>query len=254
MGPHGHRRGIGATLPGAEAGGRRMRPRDRVRRGRGDERERPAPLVGIMGRDDLLDVERRYYEAGYRRVAGVDEAGRGPLAGPVVAAAAVFDPSEVIEGIDDSKKLSERRREEMFDVILERALDVGVGIAPQGEIDEWNILEATRMAMRRAISNLRQRPDCLLVDGTPLPGVDILQEAIVGGDARCRCIAGASIVAKVVRDRIMRAFDLKFPGYGLARNKGYPTREHLEAIRDRGVLPIHRRTFAPVRRAIEGKP
>ncbi len=204
-----------------------------------------------MGKDYLMDVERRCHREGFRRIAGIDEAGRGPLAGPVVAAAAVFDPAEIIEGIDDSKRLSEKRREAIFDVILERALDFGVGISRQDEIDEYNILEATRMAMRRAVMNLRRSPDCLLIDGMPLPGIDIFQEAIVGGDARCRCIAGASIIAKVVRDRIMRDFDQKFPGYGFARNKGYPTREHLEAIQELGVLPIHRQTFAPVRRAIE---
>jgi ribonuclease HII len=199
----------------------------------------------------LLAFERAYSLRGFRRVAGVDEAGRGPLAGPVVAAAAVFHPDVLIEGIDDSKRVPERRREALFSEIMARALDVGVGIARPGEIDEINILEATRRAMARAIGRLRSTPDLLLVDGMRIPGVDIRQEAIVGGDARCRCIAGASIVAKVIRDRIMRAFDRRYPGYGFSRNKGYPTREHIAAIARLGVLPIHRTTYGPVRRLVE---
>ena len=147
----------------------------------------------------LLDFERTYRRRGFRRVAGVDEAGRGPLAGPVVAAAAVFDPGVLIAGIDDSKKVSERRREALFPVIMARALDVGIGIARPREIDEVNILEATRRAMTRAVARLRRRPDLLLVDGMEIPGIGIPQEGIVGGDGRCRCIAGASIVAKVTR-------------------------------------------------------
>jgi ribonuclease HII len=210
--------------------------------------------AGVMGKDYLLDIERQYNGNngnGFRRIAGIDEAGRGPLAGPVVAAAAVFDPSDVIEGIDDSKKLAEKRREELFDIIMDKALDVGIGISRQEEIDELNILIASRLAMQRAVNNLRKEPDCLLIDALHLPEVDIYQEAIIGGDSKCRCIAGASIVAKVIRDRIMVAFDLKYPGYGFSRNKGYPTREHLVAIRKRGILPIHRKSYAPVRRVIE---
>ena len=205
----------------------------------------------MIHQDRLIEIERRYSRGGFERVAGIDEAGRGPLAGPVVAAATVFDPSDSIKGIDDSKRLAEKRREELFGVIMERALDVGIGISRQEEIDEINILAATRLAMQRAISNLRSEPDCLLIDGLLLPGVAIFQDAIIGGDAKCRCIAGASIVAKVIRDRIMRAFDLRYPGYGFSRNKGYPTREHLTAIREMGILPIHRKSFAPVRRIIE---
>lgn len=199
----------------------------------------------------LLVYERACRRRGYRWVAGVDEAGRGPLAGPVVAAAAVFDPEILIAGIDDSKKVPERRREALFSEIMAHALDVGVAIARPREIDEVNILEATRRAMTRAVARLRHAPDLLLVDGTGIPGIAIPQEAIIGGDARCRCIAGASIVAKVTRDRIMRAFDRHFPGYGFSRNKGYPTREHIDAIARLGILPIHRMSYAPVRRHME---
>ncbi len=205
----------------------------------------------MVSQDQLIEIEREYYRSGFARIAGIDEAGRGPLAGPVLAAAAVFDPSDSIEGIDDSKKLAEKRREELFEVIMERALDIGVGISWQEEIDEINILAATRLAMQRAIRDLKSEPDCLLIDGLFLPDVRIFQDAIVGGDAKCRCIAGASIVAKVVRDRIMRALDSRYPGYGFSRNKGYPTQEHLKAIRELGILPIHRKSFAPVRRVIE---
>jgi ribonuclease HII len=196
---------------------------------------------------DLLEIERRISGEGYSWIAGIDEAGRGPLAGPVVAAAAVFDPGEDIPGIDDSKKLTESHREALFDIVMERALDVGIGISREGEIDRFNILCATRLAMRRAITHLRREPDCLLIDGMDLPGVDIVQRAVVGGDALVRCIAGASIIAKVTRDRIMRAFDARYPGYGLSRNKGYPTPEHLSALRRLGIIPIHRRTFGPVK-------
>ena len=201
--------------------------------------------------NELLVIERRYRRGGFERIAGVDEAGRGPLAGPVVAAAAVFDPDEAIEGIDDSKRLSEKRREELFEVITERALDIGVGISRHREIDETDILRATCLAMKRAIANLRVKPDCLLIDGRTRVDVDLYQVTIVDGDATCRCIAGASIVAKVIRDRIMRAFDGIYPGYGFWNNKGYPTPEHLAALEKLGVVPIHRKSFAPVRRVLE---
>jgi ribonuclease HII len=199
----------------------------------------------------LLELEKRYGREGFRRIAGIDEAGRGPLAGPVAAAAVVFDSCDHIEGIKDSKKLSERQRENLFVIIFERALDVGVGISRQWEIDKMNILGATRLAMLRAVSNLRKEPDCLLIDGTSTLDIGISQYTVVGGDDSCRCIAGASIIAKVIRDRIMRAFDIRYPGYGFSRNKGYPTPEHLAAINKLGILPIHRKSFAPVRRVIE---
>jgi ribonuclease HII len=205
----------------------------------------------VVSQDRLIEIEREYYRNGFVRIAGLDEAGRGPLAGPVLAAAAVFDPFDLIEGIDDSKKLAEKRREELFEVIMERALDIGVGISWQEEIDEINILAATRLAMQRAIRNLKSKPDCLLIDGLFLHDVQTFQDAIQGGDSKCRCIAGASIVAKVVRDRIMRAFDSMYPGYGFSKNKGYPTQEHLKAIGELGILPIHRKSYAPVRRVIE---
>ncbi len=199
----------------------------------------------------MLELEKKFCREGFRRIAGVDEAGRGPLAGPVAAAAVVFDPFDHIEGIKDSKKLSEKKREELFEVIMERALDVGIGISRQWEIDEMNILDATLLAMRRAVSNLKKKPDCLLIDGTSTLDIGISQYAVVGGDASCRCIAGASIVAKVTRDRIMRAFDAMYPEYGFSRNKGYPTPEHLAAISRLGVLPIHRKSYKPVRRLVE---
>jgi ribonuclease HII len=169
----------------------------------------------------------------------------------VVAAVAVFHPDRLIGGIDDSKKVPERRREELLPIILEGAVDFGIGLSRQDEIDAINILQATRLAMLRAIAHLRNPPDCLLVDGMSLPDIGIHQDAVIRGDGRCRCIAGASIVAKVIRDRIMRAFDLRYPGYGFSRNKGYPTREHLTAIERLGILPIHRKSYAPVRRYIE---
>jgi len=208
-------------------------------------------MAAAARQEQLIRFERQLYRDGFRWVAGADEAGRGPLAGPVVAAAAVFHPYDQIDGVDDSKKLTEKRRESVFNLIMERALDVGVGIARQDEIDAINILRATKLAMRRAVGNLRKEPDCLLIDALLLPEIDVFQKAIVGGDARCRCIAGASIVAKVIRDRIMRAFDVRYPGYGFSRNKGYPTREHLAAIKKLGIVPIHRRSYAPVREVIE---
>lgn len=183
-------------------------------------------------------------------VAGVDEVGRGPLAGPVVAAAVILDPQRPIEGLADSKKLNERQRERLFEQIRERALHWALGRAEAGEIDRINILQASLLAMRRAVEALPLVPGLALVDGNRCPTLPCPARAVVGGDASEPAISAASILAKVTRDREMVALDSRFPGYGLARHKGYPTRVHLEALRELGVTPIHRRSFGPVRRLI----
>ena len=180
-------------------------------------------------------------------VAGVDEAGRGPLAGPVVAAAVVLAPGRKWEGIDDSKKLAPETREEIFARVLNEARAFSWSVIGSRAIDRSNILRASLEAMRRAVARLRVRPDVLLVDGhLPVPGVGCPQHAIVDGDARMLSIAAASVVAKVVRDRIMSRLDSVWPRYGFARHKGYATPEHLAALACHGPCPIHRYSFAPV--------
>ena len=181
-------------------------------------------------------------------VCGVDEVGRGPLAGPVVAAAVILDPARPIEGLADSKKLSEKRREALFEQICGSALAWSLGRAEVAEIDAINILQASLLAMQRAVAGLTVAPQHALVDGNRLPGLACSARAIVGGDATEPCISAASIVAKVTRDREMVSLDAQYPGYGLARHKGYPTKAHLEALSELGVSAIHRRSFAPVRR------
>ena len=182
-------------------------------------------------------------------VAGVDEAGRGPLAGPVVAAAVILG-IEVPVGLGDSKQKTERQRSQLYNAVLSMASAVGVGVANVVEIERLNILQATLIAMRRAVENLPFRPDRILVDGTYCPEVTCHATAIVGGDARIPSISAASIVAKVTRDRIMVELDELYPEYGFARHKGYPTAAHLKALERCGVSVVHRRTFAPVRRLI----
>jgi ribonuclease HII len=197
---------------------------------------------------DLFAFERELRNTGYPLIAGLDEAGRGPLAGPVVAAAVIFRQGTVIEGVNDSKKLSADTRERLFDNIFRLALAVGVGLAENTEIDTLNILNATFLAMDRAIADLRQKPDLLLVDGNifrPGPAsLAIPWQTRIGGDARDFSIAAASIIAKVVRDRLMTEYDTKYPGFGFARHKGYGTRKHREAIAQLGLCPIHRRSFS----------
>ena len=185
------------------------------------------------------------------RIAGVDEVGRGPLAGPVVAAAVILAPQHPIAGLDDSKKLSPARRESLDREIRAKALAWSMGRAEVEEIDALNILQASLLAMRRAVEALHLRPDQVLVDGNRCPRLDIPVQAIVGGDSRVAAISAASILAKVARDREMLDWEARFPGYGLARHKGYPTRDHLEALHKLGVSPIHRRSFGPVRRLLE---
>lgn len=182
-------------------------------------------------------------------IAGVDEAGRGPLAGPVCAAAVILDPARPIAGIGDSKKLSPARRERLEPLIREQALAWSVAWASAEEIDRLNILQATLLAMRRAVESLRIRPVKVLIDGNRCPELDIAAEAIVGGDGSVPAIGAASILAKVARDRLMLELDTECPGYGFAKHKGYPTREHLEAIDRLGPCRWHRFSFAPLSKA-----
>lgn len=179
-------------------------------------------------------------------VAGVDEAGRGPLAGPVVAAAVILDDMAPIKGLADSKKLTERQRERLYDEIRAKALCCSVAQASVTEIDSLNILQATMLAMRRAVQGLRLKPVKVMVDGNRLPALDVVAEAVVGGDALVPAISAASILAKVTRDRLLMELHEQHPGYGFDRHKGYGTAQHLEALRRLGPLPEHRRTFAPV--------
>lgn len=184
-------------------------------------------------------------------MAGVDEAGRGPLAGPVVAAAVILDELLPIEGLADSKVLGTRRRERLFDEIRAKALACCIAEASVDEIDRLNILEATLLAMRRAVEGLRLPPRLVLVDGNRLPALSRPAQAVVGGDATVAAIAAASILAKVHRDRLCVALHEAHPAYGFAAHKGYPTAQHLAALREHGACVAHRRSFAPVRRAIE---
>ncbi len=184
-------------------------------------------------------------------VAGVDEVGRGPLCGAVVTAAVILDPVRPIEGLNDSKKLTEARREALFPLIQERALAWCIARAEVEEIDRLNILHATMLAMQRAVAGLSLQPTLVLVDGNRCPVLPMRSEPVVKGDSRVPAIAAASILAKVARDREMLELDQQYPGYGIAGHKGYPTPVHLAALRALGATPIHRRSFGPVRKALE---
>ena len=193
----------------------------------------------------VLEVERFFWGRGMMRVAGVDEAGRGPLAGPVVAAAVVFPVEEWIEGVDDSKKLTEAMREELFEEIYAKALGVGVSIIDHKTIDRINILQASILAMQQAVESVSVKPDIVLADGISFKHETMQFENIIDGDAKCFSIAAASIVAKVTRDRLMMKYDEEYPVYGFARHKGYATKEHLDALKTYGMCDIHRRSFKP---------
>ena len=204
---------------------------------------------------DLLVYERRAWEQGRHLVAGMDEAGRGPWAGPVVAAAVFIDPGFLLREahgflgqVTDSKRLSALRRAELFDRLTRcPQVSFAFGSATAEEIDSMNILRATHQAMRRALAGLYPDPDLVLIDGLPVPGLPVSSQAIVRGDAASLLIAAASILAKETRDRHMRSLDKRYPGYGLARHKGYGTREHRAALLARGACPCHRQSFKPVR-------
>lgn len=193
--------------------------------------------------EEILTYERGCWEAGYELVAGIDEVGRGPLAGPVVAAAVILPKECKIEGVNDSKKLSAKKREELYDIILEKALSYGIGIVSNERIDEINILQATYEAMRDALSQLSPKADYILADAVTIPRVSTPQRGIIKGDAKSMSIGAASIVAKVYRDRLMETFDEVYPGYGFGANKGYGSAEHIEGIKKLGITPIHRKTF-----------
>ncbi|KAF0820352.1 MULTISPECIES: ribonuclease HII [unclassified Cytobacillus] len=195
---------------------------------------------------EMTRYERQYRSRGFECIAGIDEVGRGPLAGPVVAAAVILPEDFYLPGLDDSKKVPERKREEYFDMINTKAVAVSVGIIEPAEIDRINIFEATKKAMLSAIEGLNPKPDFLLVDAvkllTPYP-----MEAIIKGDGKSVTIAAASIIAKVTRDRMMAEIGKEFPRYGFGKNMGYGTKEHLEAISIHGITPYHRKSFAPIK-------
>lgn len=179
-------------------------------------------------------------------IAGVDEVGRGPLAGAVVAAAVILDPNKPIDGLTDSKKLTEKKRDQLFDIIQRDALAWAIGRAEVHEIDELNILHASMLAMQRAVELLSPQAEFALIDGNRCPNLPCPSQAIVKGDLTEPCISAASILAKVTRDREMDALELKYPGYGFAQHKGYPTKVHMDALQKLGPTEIHRRTFGPV--------
>lgn len=195
----------------------------------------------------MLSFERELWKKGIKLVCGVDEVGRGPLAGPVVAAAVILPRAVRLEGVKDSKALTPRKREELYPRILNACLSFGIGQVDPVIIDEVNILQATYIAMRRALSRLGMTPQHALVDGLSIPNISCAQTAVNKGDQRSLSIACASIVAKVFRDRLMECYHLKFPHYNFARNKGYPTREHVQALSKYGPCEIHRKSFRPLR-------
>ncbi len=192
---------------------------------------------------ELWKYEHIYAEQGCRMICGIDEAGRGPLAGPVCAAAVILPMDLQIEGLNDSKKLTEKRREALYDVIVDNAIAYGIGFASEQEIDEINILQATFLAMRRAVEQMNAKPDMVLVDGNREPELEFPVKTIVKGDSLSANIAAASILAKVTRDRLMIEKDALYPQYGFAVHKGYGTKAHYAALTEHGMCPIHRRTF-----------
>jgi ribonuclease HII len=192
---------------------------------------------------DLWAIENQFFEQGYRIICGVDEAGRGPLAGPVCAAAVILPKGLVIPGLNDSKKLTDKKRRELAPIIKEQALAYGIAFATHEEIDHINILQATFLAMERALAQLNIRPDLALIDGNRQKDFGINVETVVKGDSRSANIAAASVLAKVTRDDYMEAMALEYPGYGFEIHKGYGTKAHYEALRNLGPSPIHRMTF-----------
>ena len=193
---------------------------------------------------NLKQIENDLYEKGFKNICGIDEAGRGPLAGPVVVASVIMPKDSMIEGVNDSKKVSEKKREKLYDLIIEEAISYSVAIIDQDIIDEINILNATKQGVTKCVEELKIKPDLILVDAlTHINTKGIPYDSIIKGDAKCYNIAAASIIAKVTRDRIMRQWDEIYPQYGFINHKGYGTAKHIEAIKKYGLTPIHRRSF-----------
>ncbi len=204
-----------------------------------------------MDKTDMYKIEKELFSKGYRLIAGVDEAGRGPLAGDVYAAAVILDPDDVIEGLNDSKKLTEKKREELYEEITKRALSYAICPVSAEVIDEVNILNATFMAMNGAVDNLSVKPDFVLIDGNRIKDMKTEHETVVKGDAKSASIAAASILAKVARDRYMTKMAEEYPEYNFSKHKAYGTKEHLELIKKYGPSPIHRKSFKGVREYVK---
>ena len=201
---------------------------------------------------DLLEYERGLYNEGIDLIAGVDEVGRGPLYGPVVTAAVILPKNYYLEGLTDSKKLTPKKRDKFYDIIMNDAISVSIGMCDNNVIDEINIYEATKVAMYEAINNLSVKPEHILIDAMKLESLDIPSTSIIKGDAKSESIAAASVIAKVTRDRMMEAEDKIHPEYGFANHKGYPTKAHIEAVKKYGVLDLHRKTFEPIKSMVNG--
>ena len=195
---------------------------------------------------DLLEYEKELYKNGVELIAGVDEVGRGPLIGPVVAAAVILPKNYKLDGLNDSKKLSEKKRDTFYEIINRDAIAIGIGIIDEKIIDEVNIYEATKLAMKKAIDSLKIKPEHVLIDAMPLV-LDIPTTSIIKGDAKSLSIAAASVIAKVTRDRMMYELDKLYPMYGFSSHKGYPTKKHIEAINEYGLIEGYRKTYAPIK-------
>lgn len=199
---------------------------------------------------DILKYEKELYINGVELIAGVDEVGRGPLIGPVVAAAVILPKNYKLPGLTDSKKLSEKKRDEFYKIINRDAISIGIGIIDEKKIDEVNIYEATKLAMKDAIKKLKVKPEHILIDAMPLE-LDISTTSIIKGDAKSISIAAASVIAKVTRDSMMYELDKKYPNYGFGNHKGYPTKKHIEAINEYGLIEGYRKTYAPIKDLIK---
>lgn len=202
--------------------------------------------------EDLYEYERNLIKQGIKLIAGVDEVGRGPLVGPVVTAAVILPVNYKLEGLTDSKKLTPKKRDKFFDIIMQDAISVSIGMKDNKVIDEVNIYEATKLAMMDAIGGLNVKPEHVLIDAMPLD-LEIPHTSIIKGDAKSLSIAAASVIAKVTRDRMMDELDKKYPMYNFKKNKGYPTKEHIEAINKYGIIDGYRKTYGPVKEVIEKK-
>ncbi len=200
--------------------------------------------------EDLYIYEKELIDKGIKLIGGIDEVGRGPLVGPVVASCVILPLNYKLEGLTDSKKLSEKKREKFFDILMKDAISIGIGIIDEKKIDEVNIYEATKLAMKEAFNKMEIKPEHVLIDAMPLE-LSVPTTSIIKGDARSLSIAAASVIAKVTRDRMMDELDKKYPYYNFKKNKGYPTKEHVEAINKYGIIKEHRKTYGPVKDYIE---